>query len=177
MKEEQVIQEMINFFAVAIIFLIGIAIIFKIFCKKFKIHDKNIELYGLLLNLNTPSIISISSNTINYLFLVWCTISFRGLNVVYIAIMLILTLLSDAVIDNFKALPISILISIINCLAIQLIYVVYQYLVVDNFSYLLLIVLFLLILFVFLYYTYVLFRNVNNIVVKNKYLKNKKYKV
>ncbi len=178
MKSEQMLEELIGFFSVAIIFLVVIALIFAIFCKKFKFNNKNIELYGLLLNLNTPSLISISAITINYLFLVWCTISFKGMQVVYIAITLILVLISEAVIDNFKGLPLSIALTFVNCVAIQVIYLLYNYLVQENFSYILLIVLFLLILFVFLYYTYNLFRGINNIVVKHKYLKGKKqYKV
>lgn len=178
MKSEQMLEELIGFFSVAIIFLVVIALIFAIFCKKFKFNNKNIELYGLLLNLNTPSLISISAITINYLFLVWCTISFKGMQVVYIAITLILVLISEAVIDNFKGLPLSIALTFVNCVAIQVIYLLYNYLVQENFSYILLIVLFLLILFIFLYYTYNLFRGINNIVVKHKYLKGKKqYKV
>lgn len=177
MGNEEIIQEMINFFGVAVVFLVMIAIVFRIFCRKFKFHDKNVELYGLLLNLNTSSLISISATTINYLFLVWCTISFQGLRVIYIAITLLLVLLSEAVIDNFKGLPVSLGMTVINCCAIQLIYELYQYLTTENFSYLLLVVMFLLILFVFLYYTYNLLRNVNNVVVRGKYLKKKKYTV
>ena len=77
MKLENIIAELITFSIVAAIFLIGIAVIFKIFCKKFKFNSKNIEVYGLLLNLNTSSLISMATLTINYLFLVWCTISFK----------------------------------------------------------------------------------------------------
>ncbi len=178
MKTEEIIQDLVSFFGVAIVFLIVIAIVFRIFCKKFKFNNKNIELYGLLLHLNTPSLISISAVTINYLFLVWCTISFKGMQVIYIAITLILVLISEAVIDNFKGLFVSIILTFINCAAIQVVYMMYTYLVQENFSYILLIVLFLLILFIFLYYTYNLFRQVNNIIVKNEYLKGKKqYKV
>ena len=171
MVSEELIQELVNFFSVAVVFLIGIALVFAVFCKRFRFHDKNVELYGWLLKLNTQSLISISAITIHYLFLVWCIISFRGINIIYIAITLLLVLISEAVIDNFKGLPVSILLSVVNCIAIQLIYVLYQYLTVENFSYLLLIVLFLFILFVFLYYTYHLFRGINNVVVKHKYLK------
>ena len=177
MKIENVISELIYFFIVAIIFLVGIAITFRIFCKKFKFNSKNVELYGLLLNLNTTSLISMASLTINYLFLVWCTISFRGLNVIYVAIILILVLISDAIIDNFKGLTKSIPLAIINCIAIHVVYLLYDYIINDSFSYLLLITLFLVILFVFLYYTYNLFRGINNIVIKSKYLKDKKYNV
>ena len=82
MKVEEIFSELIIFFVVAILFLLGVAIIFKIFCKNFKFNSKNVELYGLLLNLNTTSLISMASITINYLFLVWCTISFKGINII-----------------------------------------------------------------------------------------------
>jgi hypothetical protein len=177
MENDVIISELINFFVVAILFLIVIAVSFRVFCNHFKIQDKSVELYGLLLNLNTTSLISISANTINYLFLVWWMISFKGVNVIYIGITLVLVLLSEAVLDNFKGLPLSILVSIVNCAAIEIIYLIYNYVTIQNFSYLLLIVLGLVILFVFLYFTYNLLRQVNNIVVKNKYLKKKKYTV
>lgn len=177
MKNEEIIGSLINFFAVAVLFLIGIAIVFKLFCRKFHFNNKNIELYGLLLNLNSASIFSMAAITINYLFLVWCTITFQGLNIIYIAVTLILVILSEAVLDNFKGLPKSLLLSIVNCVAIQVIYLIYHYLTEEFFSYPLLLVLFLVILFVFLYYTYNLFRGINNIVVKSKFLKKKNYKV
>lgn len=177
MTIEEIKSELVGFFAVAVVFLIIIAIVFKIFCRKFSFKDKNVEFYGLLLNLNTTSLISMAALTINYLFLVWCTISFKGLNIIYIALTLILVLISEAVLDNFKGLPVSIGLSVINCVAIQIIYLIYRHLTEDTFSYLLLVLLFLVILFVFLYYTYNLLRGINNVVVKHKYLKNKKYTV
>ena len=177
MATEEIIADLIYFFMAAFIFLVSIAVCFKIFGKHFKFNDKNVEIYGLLLNLNTSSLISIASITINYLFLIWWMISFKGVNIIYIAITLVLVLLSEAVIDNFKGLPLSMLLSGINCVAIYVIYLIYQYVTVENFSYLLLMVLGLVILFVFLYYTYNLFRQINNIVIKHKYLKNKKYNV
>lgn len=177
MKLENIITELITFSIVAAIFLITIAIIFKVFCKKFKFNNKNIEIYGLLLNLNTTALISIASLTINYLFLVYCTITFKGINVIYIAIILILVLISEAVIDNFKGLIKSIPLALINCAAIHIISLLYLYITQNEFSYLLLIILFLAILFVFLYYTYNLFRGINNVVIKHKQLKKKNYKI
>ena len=44
MNNEEIVQEMINFFIVAFLFLIGIAVIFRIFCRKFKFKDKNVAL-------------------------------------------------------------------------------------------------------------------------------------
>jgi len=177
MTKGELRSELISFFIVAVVFLIGIAIIFRVFCKKFKINDKNIELYGLLLNLDTASLFSMASITINYLFLVWCMISFRGMNIIYIAITMLLVIISDAVLDNFKGMPLSLGMSAVNIIAIHVIYLIYKYVTEEYFSYLLLVVLGLVILFVFLYLTYNLFRGINNIVVKNKYLRAKNYKL
>ena len=66
--------------------------------------------------------------------------------------------------------------SLINCLAIHIIYLIQDYAMVEN-SYMLFLILGLVVLFVFLYITYNLFRQINNIVVKCKYLDNKKYTV
>lgn len=177
MKSEVIITDLIFFFVVAIIFLTVIAISFRIFCKHFKFNDTNVEIYGLLLNLNTPSLISIATTTINYLFLVWWMISFNGVNIIYIAITLVLVLISDAVIDNFNGLPLSMLLAGVNCLGIHIVYLIYEYVTKETLSYLLIIVLALVIIFIFLYFTYNLFKQINNIVIKNKYLKNKKYTV
>lgn len=177
MNNDKIIAGLIDFFSVAAVFLIVIAILFRIFCRKFKFNDKNVELYGLLLNLNTTSLISIAAITINYLFLIWCLISFKGINVIYIAITLILVLISDAVIDNFKGLFLSIFLTIINCVAIHIVYLIFSYITKEVFSMMLFIIMVLVIIFVFLYLTYNLFRQINNIVVKNKYLRKKKYTV
>ena len=175
--DREILNGLVNFTLVSIIFITVLFIIFNIFCKKFKFNKKNIKLYGLFLNLDVPSLISISSITINYLFLVWCTISFYGLNIIYIALIFILVLISDVVLDDFKQLFIDFISSIVNCLAIQIIYLIYNYLTTEVFSYMLLIVLILVIIFVFLYYTYNFFRQINNVVINHKSLKNKKYKI
>ena len=85
MIKGEIQNELFYFLGVAIIFIISIAIIFRIFSKKFKFNSKNIELYGLLLNLNNSSLISISAMTIYYLFVVFCTISFHGMNIIYLS--------------------------------------------------------------------------------------------
>ena len=53
-------SDLINFFAVAVVFLIGVAISFKIFCKKFKFNSKNIELYGLLLKSGNDTAVALA---------------------------------------------------------------------------------------------------------------------
>ena len=171
----QIMGNLLNFFAVAVVFLIILLIFFGIYAKKFKITDKNASIYGLFLDLDTRSLIAIASLTINYLFLVWCSFSFTDLNIIYVAIIILLVMVTDIVLDDFKKMFVDIGLSFVNCGAIKIIYIIFNYLHTEAFSYILLLTLFLLILFVFLYYTYNLFRQLNNIVVKNKYLKNKKY--
>ena len=177
MDNIEIVIGLVNFSVVAVIVLVSVAMLFSVFCKKFKFKEKNIEVYGLLMNLDTVSLISISALTICYLFLVWCTISFTGLNIIYITFITILVIISDVVIDNFNKLPISLLLTVVDCVAIQVIYLIYNYLTKTEFSYFLLIILILVIIFVFLYYTYNFFRQINNIVVRNKYLKDKQYKI
>lgn len=177
MKNINIMNGLVNFSAVALLFLLIIFIVFTLFCKKFKFNKKNIELYGLFLNLNTKSLIAISAMTIHYLFLVWCTITFEGLNVIYVSFIFILVLISDVALDDFKKLGIDIGLNIINCGAIQLIYIIYNYLTKEVFSYILLVVLILLILFVFLYFTYNFLRQINNSVIKHKYVNKNKYKI
>ena len=171
----QIMGNLLNFFAVAVVFLIILLVFFGIYAKKFKITDKNASIYGLFLDLDTRSLIAIASLTINYLFLVWCSFSFTDLNIIYVAIIILLVMVTDIVLDDFKKMFVDIGLSFVNCGAIKIIYIIFNYLHTEAFSYILLLTLFLLILFVFLYYTYNLFRQLNNIVVKNKYLKNKKY--
>lgn len=172
-----IINGLVNFLVVAIIFLAALFVAFMVFCKKFKFDKKNIELYGMFLHLKTTSLIAVSALTINYLFLVWATVSFTGLNIIYVAFTLILVLISDIVMDNFKSLPIDLALTVGNCLAIEIVYLIYNYLTVEYNSIMLFIILVLVVIFIFLYYTYNLFRGINNVVVDHKYLKKKKYKV
>ncbi len=172
-----ILKNLINFFAVALVFLTILLIFFSIYSKKFKITEKNASVYGLFLDLDTRSLIAISSITISYLFLVWCSFSFTDLNIIYVAIIILLVMISDIILEDFKKLFIDIGLSAINCGAIKVIYIIFNYIHTESFSFILLLILFLLILFVFLYYTYNFFRQLNNIVVNNKYLKNKKYKL
>ena len=173
----KLLSDLLEFFGVAFLFIVIIFILFNIFSKKFKFSEKNIEIYGLFLDLDTKSLISIASLTINYLFKIWCTISFSGLNIIYVAIIFMLVMISNIVLDDFKKMFVDLGLNIINCAAIQLIYIIYKHLTTEYFSYILLLTLFLLVMFVFLYITYNFFKQINNVVVNHKDLKNKKYKL
>ena len=178
MSNTEVMSGLVNYILVAIILLVSLAICLNIFCKRFKLKDNKIKLYGLFLNMNTKSLIAISSLTINFTFLVWWTLNFCGLNVIYIVFSLILMLIADIVLDNPKGALVSVALTITNCILIQIIYMLYDYLTSGSAHYMLMAVLVLLIIFAFLYYAFHLFRMINNIVVNNKHIiKKEKYKV
>ena len=92
----QIMGNLLNFFAVAVVFLVILLIFFNIYSKKFKITEKNASIYGLFLDLDTKSLIAIASITINYLFLVWCSFSFTDLNVIYIAIIVLVVFVQES---------------------------------------------------------------------------------
>lgn len=178
MSNTDIVSGLVNFIIVAIILLVSLAISLNIFCKNFKLNKDKIKMYGLFLNMNTKSLLAISSLTINFTFLVWWTLNFCGLNVIYIVFSLILMLIADIVLDSPKGAIISVLLTGINCVLIQITYILYNYLTTEYAHYMLMAILALLIIFSFLYYAFNLFRMINNIVIKNKHIKKKsKYKV
>lgn len=178
MSNTEIVSGLVNFIIVAIILLVSLAICLNLFCKHFKLSEDKIKIYGLFLNMNTKSLLAISSLTINFTFLVWWTLNFCGLNVIYIVFSLMLMLIADIVLDRPKGAIISVLLTTINCILIHVIYLLYKYLTTEYAHYMLMAVLSLLIIFSFFYYAFNLFRMLNNIVIKNKHIKKKeKYKV
>lgn len=176
MKTGEILQNVISFLIVALIFIMVLAITFKITLKNYNVKNSKLKFYGLFLGMNNKSIMAFASVTLNYIFLIWCTATFSGMNIIYVMITTIFMLLSDILIKDYKKIPINLLFTVINCLCIYVISVVYNYLVNDYTSIFLLIVLGLLIIFVFLYFTYVTFKLLNNIVLKQENLQKKNYK-
>ena len=178
MSNTEIVSGLINFIIVAVILLVALSICLNLFCRKFKLSKDKIKLYGLFLNMNTTSLIAISALTINFTFLIWWTLSFCGINVMYIVFSLILMLIADIVLDNSKGAILSVLLTITNCALIQIIYLLYNHLTTESAHYMLMAVLILLLIFSFLYYAFNFLRMLNNIVLKNKHIKKKeKYKV
>lgn len=178
MSNTEIVSGLVNYILVAILLLFSLGIVLSIFCKKFKLDDSKIKLYGLFLNMDTKSLVAISSLTINFTFLIWWTLNFCGINVIYIVFTLILLLISNIVLDDSKGVIFSVLSTIVSCSLIQVIYMLYVELTTNNPPYIVMAVEALLIIFAVLYYAWSFTRTINNIVVKNKHIKNKtKYKV
>ena len=108
MTNSEIANGLFNFVIIAVIFFVIVAIVLNILSKRYKIEDKKTKLYGLFLNLNKKSLVSISALIINYLFLSWWTVKLCGLNIIYIAFSLMLLLISDVAQDNPKGALLSV---------------------------------------------------------------------
>ena len=171
-----ILGNIVNFLIVALIFLLVLSVTFKISLKNYNVKTSKIKFYGLFLGMNNRSILAFSLITLNYIFLIWCTATFLGINIIYIFITLFFMIFADILIKDYKRIPIDLLFCLINCLCIYVTSILYDYLINEYTTVFLLIILGLVVIFVFLYFTYITFKLLNNIVLKQENLKNKNYK-
>ena len=171
-----ILGNLVNFFAVGLIFVLVLWIIFKLTLKNYNVKTSKIKFYGLFLGMDNKSIFAFSLITLNYIFLIWCTATFTGLNIYYVCITLILMMLSDIILKDYNRIPVDLIYSMINLLCIYVTSLLYNYLINEYTSIFMLIVLGLVVVFVFLYFTYMTFKLLNNIVIKQENLKKKKKK-
>jgi len=176
MNDGTIFGNMIDFLLVALIFLGVLWVTFKITLKNYNVKSSKIKFYGLFLGMNNSSIMAFSCVTLNYIFLIWCTATFSGINVVYVAITTVLMLLADILIKDYRRIPIDLIFIVINSLCILVASLIHDYLANEYASIFLLIILGLVIVFVFLYFTYITFKLLNNIVLKQENLRRKNYK-
>ena len=176
MKTGEILQNVISFSIVALIFICILAVTFKITLRKYNVKTSKLKFYGLFLGMDNKSIMAFASVTLNYIFLIWCTATFSGMNVIYILMTTLFILIADLLVKDYKRIPTDLLFTGINCLSIFVISLVYNYLIDEYTSIFLLIILGLLIIFVFLYFTYITFKLLNNIVLKQENLQKKNYK-
>ena len=175
-KNIDILGNIINFLIVALIFLGVLGLTFKITLKNYNVKTSKIKFYGLFLGMDNRSILAFSLVTLNYIFLIWCTATFTGINYIYIFITVLFMMLADIIMKDYKRIPIDLLFSVINILCIYVTSLLYNYLTNKYTSIFLLIILGLVIVFVFLYFTYITFKMLNNIALKQENLQRKDYK-
>ena len=171
-----ILGNIINFLIVALIFLGVLWVTFKITLKNYNVKTSKLKFYGLFLGMDNKSVLAFSCVTLNYIFLIWCTATFSGINIIYVLITTLFILISDILIKDFNRIHIDLFFTAINCLCIFVTSLIYNYLINEYTSIFLLIILGLLIVFVFLYFTYITFKLLNNIVLKQENLQKKNYK-
>jgi len=172
-KSIDALGNIVNFLLVAVIFLIVLAITFKITLKNYNVKTSKIKFYGLFLGMNNRSILAFSSVTLNYIFLIWCTATFSGINVYYVFITVLFLVFADIIIKDYKRIPVDLGFSLINSLCIFVTSYLYDSLLNEYTTIFLLIILGLVVIFVFLYFTYITFKLLNNIVLKQENLQKK----
>jgi len=174
MENTKVIYTLISFLIVGIIFMIGLAITFKLLLKKYSVDNSKIKFYGLFLGMNNKQILSFSMITLNYLFLVYCLLTFSELNIIYIIFSSILVIMSDILIKNYPKGLINILYATISLLSIFINNLLYNFIGEQESIIIVICIIFIIILSI-LFYSYVLFKSLNNVIVKNKFIKEEKY--
>ena len=170
------LSNMINFLVVGIVFILVLAIVFRISLKNYNVKTSKIKFYGLFLGMDNRGVLAFSLITLNYIFLIWCTATFTGLNIYYVFVTVLFMILSDIIIKDYNRIPVDLVYSMINIGSIFVTSLLYDYLINKYQSVLLLIVLGLVVLMVFLYFTYITFKLLNNIVLKEENLKKRDYK-
>lgn len=175
-KDLPILGNIVNFLVVAIIFLIVLAITFKITLKNYNVKTSKIKFYGLFLGMDNRGILAFSMITLNYIFLIWCVATFSGLNIYYVFITVLFMIGADIVIKDYNRITIDLIYSMINMLAIFVTSRLYDYLVNTYTTVYLLVLLGFVTIFVFLYFTYITFKLLNNVVLKEENLKKKDYK-
>ena len=171
-----ILGNIFDFLIVSLIFLVVLWITFKITLKKYNVRTSKLKFYGLFLGIDNKSVLAFSCITLNYIFLIWCTATFSGMNVIYAFITFFFVIFADILVKDFNRLHFDLLFSVINCVCIYVTSLLYNYLIDEYTSIFLLIILGLVIIFVFLYFTYITFKLLNNIVLKQENLQKKNYK-
>ena len=171
-----ILGNIFDFLLVALIFLVVLFFTFKITLKNYNVRTSKLKFYGLFLGMDNKSVLAFSCVTLNYIFLIWCTATFSGINIIYALITFFFVLFADILIKDFNRLHIDLLFCMINCVCIYVTSLIYNYLIDEYTSIFLLIMLGLVIIFVFLYFTYITFKLLNNIVLKQENLQKKNYK-
>lgn len=172
--EGKALYTLISFFVVGIIFLLVLAVTFKIMLKNYDVEKSKLKFYGLFLGMNNKQILAFSMISLNYLFLVFNLLSFTEVNIVLVFISSFLVILSDILIKNYPKGIINILYEVICLFTIFIANLLYNY-ILDQSSVIIVICLVFVIILSVLLYSFVLFKSLNNVIVKDKYIKEDKY--
>ena len=70
-KSVEILSNIVSFLVVAIIFLMAIAIIFRLTLKHYNVKSNKLKFYGLFLEMDNSSIIAFSAVSLNYIFLIY----------------------------------------------------------------------------------------------------------
>ena len=174
MNNNEIIYNLVSFLIVGLIFMASLAITFKILLKKYSVDNGKIKFYGLFLGLNNKQILSFSMISLNYILLVYSLLTFNNINIILIAISSVLVILSDIILKNYPKGLLNILYEVISLLTIFVNNLLFNY-ISEQESILVIICIIFVIILAVLFYSFVLFKSLNNIIIKDKFIKEEKY--
>jgi len=174
MDYNKIIYTLISFLLVGLVFMTVLSVTFKVMLKKYSVDNSKIKFYGLFLGMNNKQILSFSMITLNYLFLVYCLVIFSDINIIYITFSLLLVILSDILIKNYPKGLLNILYNAISLLTIFINNLLYNFIGEQESIIIVVCIIFIIILSI-LFYSYVLYKSLNNVIVKDKHIKEEKY--
>ena len=174
MENSDLLYTLISFFIMGLIFMIGLGITFKILLKKYSVDNSKIKFYGLFLGMNNRQILSFSMISLNYLFLIYNLLTFGSVNIILIAISSLLVILSDVFMKNYPKGLLNILYEFISLLTIFVCNLLYNY-ISEQESIVIIVCLVLTIILSVLFYSFILLKSLNNVIIKDKYIKEEKY--
>ena len=113
-KNINIFSNLMTFLIVAIIFLVALFVIFMITLKNYNVKSSKLKFYGLFLEMDNRGILAFSAISLNFIFLVWCTTTFTGLNYIYVLMTLTFMVFANLVNRNYKKLPRDLLFTLIK---------------------------------------------------------------
>ena len=134
LDSNDILYTLISFLVVGIIFLSGVAVVFKILLKKYSVDNAKIKFYGLFLGLNNKQILSFSIISLNYLFLVYNLLTFSKVNLIVIVISFVLVILSDILMLNYPKGFLNIVYELISILSLFVTNLLYNYVTEQDLS-------------------------------------------
>ncbi len=165
--------QLFNFLLVFFIVVVLIFVVFKIALKHSNINEGKIKIYGIFMGLKNSEMLSIGILTIKYAFIIWLIIGVNTENYIYLIILLMLSILYNIINKRF----LSIIFDVINSLVIYIAFVCkntfFEYLNNVKFEWYVLILGIFICLFLFLYANYFFIKDIDFVLKKNKFVKNK----
>lgn len=176
MNNLSIIQDYFNFILVGFLVILIISVLLFIYCRKQKdgkIDRKKMKLYGIMMNMSNKHILALSLSLVNYLFIICGLLFYQKVNLIFILIVIILTILPCLLAYKLSNLIFSIMSIIINCFIIFVGNQVYEKMTLHEETNLV-IISYLILFLGFIYFTITEFIIVNNIVNCHNILRRKK---
>jgi hypothetical protein len=155
----------ILFFILIIIIGFGLRLLFK----KVSLTTKKTKIYGIFLHLNNLSIVALGVVFIKYIFILWCLYRCINIEILHLIFLIIISLIFNISIKNYKGLIFDIINSIFIYLSIKSLGILISYINDISFIWYVFAISILLSIFIILYNSYFFIRNIYDIGQKNKY--------